>query len=79
MNLASVSDDAIIVRSTIELAHKLGLRVIAEGVEDANAARILVEYDCDEVQGYHYARPAAAEDLWGLLTNWDGIATAGRA
>jgi EAL domain-containing protein (putative c-di-GMP-specific phosphodiesterase class I) len=79
MNLASVSDDAIIVRSTIELAHKLGLRVIAEGVEDADAARILVEYECDEVQGYHYARPAAAEDLWELLANSDGIATAGCA
>jgi diguanylate cyclase (GGDEF)-like protein/PAS domain S-box-containing protein len=67
MNLASVSDDAIIVRSTIELAHKLGLRVTAEGVEDAEAASMLLEYECDEVQGYHYARPAAAEDLWELL------------
>jgi diguanylate cyclase (GGDEF)-like protein/PAS domain S-box-containing protein len=72
MNLASVNDDAIIVRSTIELAHKLGLRVVAEGVEDENVARILVEYECDEAQGYHYARPAAAEDLWNLLPNADG-------
>jgi diguanylate cyclase (GGDEF)-like protein/PAS domain S-box-containing protein len=79
MNLASVSDDAIIVRSTIELGHKLGLRVIAEGVEDANAARNLAEYGCDEAQGYHYARPAAAEDLWELLANSEGVATAGYA
>jgi diguanylate cyclase (GGDEF)-like protein/PAS domain S-box-containing protein len=69
MNLASVSDDAIIVRSTIELAHKLGLRVIAEGVEDASAARMLAEYGCDEAQGFQYARPAPAEDLWDLLAN----------
>jgi diguanylate cyclase (GGDEF)-like protein/PAS domain S-box-containing protein len=79
MNLASVSDDAIIVRSTIELGHKLGLRVIAEGVEDANAARMLAEYGCDEAQGYHYARPAAADELWELLANSDGLATAGYA
>ncbi len=68
-NLASASDDAIIVRSTIELAHKLGLRVIAEGVEDENVARLLVKYECDEAQGYHYARPAVAEGLWELLTD----------
>jgi diguanylate cyclase (GGDEF)-like protein/PAS domain S-box-containing protein len=77
MNLASVSDDAIIVRSTIELAHKLGLRVIAEGVEDEKVARLLVEYECDEAQGYHYARPARAEDLWEQLV--DSAGPPGRA
>ena len=72
MNLASVEDDAIIVRSTIELAHNLGLRVVAEGVEDDGVASILVEYGCDEAQGYHYARPAAAGGLSELLRDPGG-------
>ncbi len=68
MNLEPISDDAIIVRSTIDLAHNLGLKVVAEGVENENAAEILVEYGCDAAQGYHFARPAAAEDLSELLS-----------
>jgi diguanylate cyclase (GGDEF)-like protein/PAS domain S-box-containing protein len=67
MNLESASDDAIIVRSTIELAHNLGLRVVAEGVEGESAAKILLEYACDGAQGYYFGRPAAAEDLAELL------------
>jgi diguanylate cyclase len=67
MNLASVHDDEIIVRSTIDLAHNLGLRVVAEGVEDENVAEMLVGYGCDAAQGYLFAQPAAAEDLEDLL------------
>ncbi len=67
MNLTPSSDEAIIVRSTIDLAHNLGLRVVAEGVEDENVAKILLEYECDGAQGYHFGRPAAAEDLTDLL------------
>jgi diguanylate cyclase (GGDEF)-like protein/PAS domain S-box-containing protein len=67
LNMATAVEDAIIVHSTIELAHNLGLRVVAEGVEDAGAASILAEHGCDEAQGFHYARPAPAEELWGLL------------
>ena len=57
-NLADVSDDAIIVRSTIDLAHNLGLRVVAEGVEDEAVMRILIEYGCDAAQGYFFSRPS---------------------
>jgi EAL domain-containing protein (putative c-di-GMP-specific phosphodiesterase class I) len=49
--------DAAIVRSTIELAHSLGLVLVAEGVEDAEAARLLGEMGCDFAQGYHFGRP----------------------
>jgi diguanylate cyclase (GGDEF)-like protein/PAS domain S-box-containing protein len=65
--LAGSGDDAIIVRSTVELAHNLGLRVIAEGVEREDVARILLEYDCDGAQGYLFGRPAAPPELAELL------------
>jgi len=55
--------DAIIVRSTITLAHNLGKKVIAEGVEDADAERLLRQMGCDIVQGYHLARPMPLDEL----------------
>jgi diguanylate cyclase (GGDEF)-like protein len=52
-----------IVRSTIQLAHELGKRVVAEGVETEAALRLLQEWGCDEAQGYFIARPMPAERL----------------
>ena len=66
-NLTSVCDDAIIVRSTIDLAHNLGLTVVAEGVEEEEVVKALVEYGCDSAQGYHFSRPVASGDLLGIL------------
>jgi diguanylate cyclase len=67
-----VTDDrtAAIVAGTVELAHRLRLRVIAEGVEDQAALEMLRALDCDEVQGYHCGRPMPVEefDAW-LLTH----------
>jgi diguanylate cyclase (GGDEF)-like protein/PAS domain S-box-containing protein len=68
-NLATVSDDAIIVRSTIDLAHNLGLSVVAEGVEDESVLQMLIEYGCDAAQGYHFARPGPPAALTDLLAN----------
>jgi diguanylate cyclase (GGDEF)-like protein/PAS domain S-box-containing protein len=68
MNLATVSSDAVIVRSTIDLAHNLGLTVVAEGVEDEVALGMLIEYGCDCVQGYLFSRPLPAEALTPWLT-----------
>jgi EAL domain-containing protein (putative c-di-GMP-specific phosphodiesterase class I) len=62
-NLADVGDDAIIVRSTIDLAHNLGLNVVAEGVEDLMVVEMLTEYGCDAAQGYLFGRPVAAEEI----------------
>jgi diguanylate cyclase (GGDEF)-like protein/PAS domain S-box-containing protein len=70
-NLALTSDDAIIVRSTIELAHNLGLTVVAEGVENDDVAEMLIGYGCDAAQGYLYARPAPADALAELLSGHD--------
>jgi EAL domain-containing protein (putative c-di-GMP-specific phosphodiesterase class I) len=52
---------AAIVRSTIELAHALELRVVAEGVEDVAALDALAGFGCDYAQGYHFSRPLPAE------------------
>jgi diguanylate cyclase (GGDEF)-like protein/PAS domain S-box-containing protein len=56
-------DDAVIVRSTIELAHNLGLTVVAEGVEDDVAMGMLGKYQCDRAQGYFLGRPCPAAEL----------------
>jgi len=56
-------NDYTIVRSTIDLAHDLGLRVIAEGVEDQATWDMLVELGCDLAQGYHMSRPLPGADL----------------
>jgi diguanylate cyclase (GGDEF)-like protein/PAS domain S-box-containing protein len=66
MNLASAPGNAVIVRSTIDLAHNLGLTVIAEGVEDALTLDVLAEYGCDSAQGYFFT-PALTADK---LTTW---------
>jgi EAL domain-containing protein (putative c-di-GMP-specific phosphodiesterase class I) len=55
--------DAIIVRSTIALAHSLGLIVIAEGVEDAQTQELLHGMGCDQIQGFHLSAPLPPEQL----------------
>jgi EAL domain-containing protein (putative c-di-GMP-specific phosphodiesterase class I) len=57
------SRDTILVRATVELAHQLGLTVVAEGVEDAETQHLLGELECDVAQGFHFARPMPAAEL----------------
>lgn len=59
--------DAIIVRSTIGLAHSLGLQVVAEGVEDLATLHRLREFGCDEAQGYILSKPQPAERARQLM------------
>lgn len=68
-NLVSDAADAKLVRSTIELAHELGMQVVAEGVEDASCAAALAEMDCDMAQGWHFGRPIGRADLEKLLNH----------
>jgi len=56
-------EDSAIVRSTIELAHDLGLRVVAEGVEDADCNDRLAQFGCDLVQGFLYGRPVSGAEI----------------
>jgi EAL domain-containing protein (putative c-di-GMP-specific phosphodiesterase class I) len=66
------ASDAEIVRSTIELGHNLGLSVVAEGVEDAEALAFLLENGCDVAQGYYIARPMPAGEVpgWVRGSSW---------
>ena len=65
---AASAPDRVIVRSTIELAHALGLTVVAEGVEDGATLQLLGQWRCDSAQGFHMARPLPAAALREWLT-----------
>lgn len=75
LHMTKDQNDAQIVRSTIELAHNLGLKVIAEGVESREAWDRLVALGCDEAQGYYMSRPLPAAEItkWLCESEW-GIA-----
>ena len=62
-DIATDSDDATIVRTIIALGHNLGLKVVAEGVETEQQLQFLRENNCDELQGYLYGMPLAADEL----------------
>ena len=65
-DLGTSQDALAVVDAVIKLAHALGLQVVAEGVETARQRDILLTLQCDELQGYLFARPMAAR----LLTLW---------
>jgi diguanylate cyclase (GGDEF)-like protein len=67
MEMAVDASDAAIVRSTIDLAHNLGLKVVAEGVESEDAWRHLEALGCDYAQGYYLSRPLPAEAATRLI------------
>lgn len=60
-------NDASLVSSIINMAHGLGLSVIAEGVEEESQINILREYGCDQLQGYFFSRPVPAIEATELL------------
>lgn len=57
------NDDAVIVRSTIEMGHNLGLDVVAEGVEEGRTLALLRSWGCDVIQGYYISRPVPAGEF----------------
>jgi len=63
------SRNAIMVRSTIGLAHELGMKTVAEGIEDEACLRLLAEMGCDTGQGYHIGKPMSAADLTAFLAD----------
>lgn len=63
MDMFTDESDAVIVRSTIDLAHNLGMQVVAEGVESQDILNLLAMLGCDYAQGYHISRPVCAADL----------------
>ena len=74
--MRSAPGDAMIVRSTIDLAHTLGLTVVAEGVETEDILSLLHELHCDEGQGYHMSKPLPVEAFKTWVTRWQARAPA---
>lgn len=76
MGMNADESNTVIVRSIIDVAHNLGCKVVAEGVENQNALRVLESLGCDVAQGYHISRPLAVDDLdrWLAQTSW-GLGT----
>lgn len=70
MNMERDADDAKIVRSTIDLGHDMGLRVVAEGIESQAVWRILAEMGCDQGQGYFMSHPMASGQLVSWIAQW---------
>ncbi len=70
MGMADDESDAKIVRSTVDLAHNLGLTVVAEGVENASILNTLRELGCDEAQGYHISKPMPVVEFNAWRERW---------
>jgi diguanylate cyclase len=79
-NMATSRTAAAIVRSTIELAHELGLVVVAEGVEEQTDLELLAARDCDMVQGYFISRLLPVDNFvrWWNQSAWGQQAAAER-
>ena len=78
LNMENDIGDTKIVRSTIDLGHNMGLRVVAEGIETEAVWRLLARMGCDQGQGYFMSRPMPAGQLAGWLAQWQPpIALAG--
>ncbi|HEY5602318.1 MAG TPA: EAL domain-containing protein [Gammaproteobacteria bacterium] len=67
-DMAVDEDDKLIVGTTIDMGHNFGLRVVAEGVEDGQTAKLLREMGCDQLQGYYYAKPMPVGELYEWMT-----------
>tara|TARA_R110002074_G_scaffold170005_2_gene331894 strand:- start:28927 stop:30906 length:1980 start_codon:yes stop_codon:yes gene_type:complete len=71
MKMVDDENDTIIVRSTIDLAHNIGLKVVAEGIEDSLSYQSLEKLGCDYGQGYLLSKPIGAEALFLWHSDWD--------
>ncbi|WP_233837263.1 EAL domain-containing protein [Paraburkholderia sp. ZP32-5] len=68
LDMLDAPADLAIIRAIIELGHELGLRVVAEGVENEHQARILRTIGCDELQGFLFSKALSPADLWSWTT-----------
>lgn len=70
IDMLSSESDAMIVRSTIDLAHNFGMKVVAEGIENERVWHRLKQLDCDIAQGYWIARPMLLSEFRKWLVHW---------
>lgn len=76
LGMSTSQNESFIARSIVELAHNLGLRVVAEGVEDEVTRDLLGQMGCDKVQGFLVSRPLPEDRLEGWLLARTGVRTA---
>ncbi|MDT0274906.1 EAL domain-containing protein [Blastococcus sp. DSM 46792] len=76
LGMSTSQGEAFIARSIIELAHNLGLRVVAEGVEDEMTRNLLTEMGCDKLQGFLVSRPLPDDRLENWLLARTGVRSA---
>ena len=69
LDMLENENDAAIVRATIDLAHNLGMKVVAEGVENKETADCLAELGCDMLQGYYFSKPLASQDFSAWISD----------
>ncbi|MGE4345757.1 MAG: EAL domain-containing protein, partial [Geoalkalibacter sp.] len=72
-DVSSDPDDAAIISAIVAMAHRLRLRVLAEGVETIDQRNFLMLEGCNEAQGFHYSRPLPAEGMKTLLRKWQPL------
>ena len=65
-SVSTSQTNRIMVQSTIEMAHALGMKVVAEGVEDAQTFNLLSKLDCDTVQGWYIGKPVPTDEFVNL-------------
>jgi EAL domain-containing protein (putative c-di-GMP-specific phosphodiesterase class I) len=66
------AEDAAIVKAVITLGSSMGMKVVAEGVEDRDQLEALAAYGCDQVQGYHFSRPMPPDKVPGFVDSFSG-------
>ena len=71
LNMQNDLNDAKIVRSVIDLAHNLGMRVVAEGLESAKSWKLLEGLHCDEAQGFFISRPMPPDAFVAWVRDWE--------
>ena len=71
MNAQRSASAKVILASTLELARRLNLRVVAEGVETEASWDLLAELECDIAQGYYVSRPLSADAYVDWITAWN--------
>ena len=79
LNMEHDEGDTKIVRSTIDLGHNMGLRVVAEGIESEAVWRLLADLGCDQGQGYFMSRPIPGDQMIAWLEKWEAPARAENA
>jgi len=76
-DMVTSSEDAAIVKTIIDLGHNLGLRVVAEGVEDKETLESLASLECDQAQGYFIRRPIPEQELTLWVGHNQGVTSPG--